>query len=258
MVLQAESIQKFLDPCTHWVIINDIPKILNNTKNFWYDTLPQFYANHNLKILIPEWDRPEYCTWKRQQMLKFWIFKFIKDDYLILDSKNFFIKECSVDEWKDQTGCGILQDYKAEGKWMETSEFYARQFGNEVITQGHSIHTPFVFKKQVLEKIEDIDVFCKEWIDSQLENNIMPSEFLYYTYLDKENLKNFKNLYHHYTVWPGAQNTWEQILETIQQDNYKVFGMHFKVLDAYTEEQRNNYKKLLLDLGFQKGVALLD
>ena len=166
MILQAESIQKFLKPCTHWVIINDLPHILDDTKEFWYKSLPEFYSYHNLKILVPEWDTDEYCTWERQQMLKYWVYQFIKDDYLILDSKNFFIKDCSLEDWKNHLGCGLLQDYETEGKWMETSQFYAKPFNSEIITNGYSVQTPFVFKKQVLEKIKNVDKFSKKWTAS--------------------------------------------------------------------------------------------
>lgn len=258
MILQAESIQKFLKPCTHWVIINDLPHILDDTKEFWYKSLPEFYSDHNLKILVPEWNTDEYCTWERQQMLKYWIYQFIKDDYLILDSKNFFIKDCSLEDWKNQLGCGLLQDYETEGKWMETSQFYAKPFNSEIITNGYSVQTPFVFKKQVLEKIKNVDKFSKKWINKHLVTGVVPSEFLYYSYLDKENLKNYKPHAQHYTVWPNVPETWEEILEISKSNTCKIFGMHRTTLENYSEVEKNQFKKFLTDLGFQKGVALIN
>ena len=51
MLLQAESIQKFLAPCKHWVIVNDEePDVL-----FWQENLSKYYTNHEL-IVIPYTD----------------------------------------------------------------------------------------------------------------------------------------------------------------------------------------------------------
>ena len=76
MLLQAESIQMHLDPCTHWVIVNE----RNPDINFWQSALSPFYKNHELKLLFPGellFPGKHYYKggWNSQQTYKFWIFR---------------------------------------------------------------------------------------------------------------------------------------------------------------------------------------
>ena len=48
MVLQAESIQKFLAPCKHWVIVNEF----NVNVDAWKELLTPYYTNHELEIEV--------------------------------------------------------------------------------------------------------------------------------------------------------------------------------------------------------------
>ena len=89
MLLQAESISKFLKPCTHWVVIND----QHIDKEKWESALTPYYHNHTLKLFTPNWNSiPSDFGWAKQQAYKFVVSKYVNDDYLLLDSKNFFIK----------------------------------------------------------------------------------------------------------------------------------------------------------------------
>lgn len=255
MMLQAQSVEKFLEPCTHWVIVNDTPDILEKTKDIWLKFLPKYYKNHNLKLIFPEWTTALYCGWERQQVLKFQIYKQIQDDYLLLDSKNFFIKKCSTEHWRNVYGCGYLQDYKKEGKWFPTSEFYASRLKEQVINIGYSLQTPFVFHKETLDKLGDIDKFCEDWIKDHHKNQIMPSEFLYYTYLEKEKLQNYQQRSYHYTVWPNVPETDEEITNLFNSKNCLVWGMHRHAGGDSPENKRDFLKQLIKNIGITMPIA---
>ena len=47
ILLQAESISLFLEPCTHYIIVNEEKIDLD----FWYKWLSPYYKNHELKII---------------------------------------------------------------------------------------------------------------------------------------------------------------------------------------------------------------
>ena len=62
LLLHAESISLFLEPCTHYIVINEeVPDI-----NYWRELLQPYYSKHKLIILhypletyIPRWKNGE-------------------------------------------------------------------------------------------------------------------------------------------------------------------------------------------------------
>jgi len=93
MLLQAESIRKFLEPCTHWVIVNDY----SIDKKQWIESLQPYYTKHKLKILFPNYWATTLDGYAKQNLYKLLISNLLDDDYIILDSKNFFIKKCNTE-----------------------------------------------------------------------------------------------------------------------------------------------------------------
>jgi hypothetical protein len=222
MILQAESIQKFLAPCTHWVVLNDRDA---DTKK-WQDLLEPYYTNHTLKIWNPNWYSFENINdWDKQQIYKFTVSQFLDDDYVILDSKNFFIQPCNINDWRGILGCGFFQRASTTPNWNETSNFYAKSFGVQPLDKFLSLQTPFVFEIGVIRSLGDIDSFAKKF-------NYMPvmaSEFLYYSYLVRNQLRGYNPRCLHKTVWPTDYNKeWKFDLENLHQENPKahVLGLH--------------------------------
>jgi len=238
MLLQAESIQKFLEPCTHWVVINDPDPDLS----FWQSKLEPYYNKHNLKFYVPDWKLLRGTGWDKQQIYKYTISKFLDDDYVILDAKNFFIKPCKLEDWKEIQGCGFMQELK-EG-WANTSKFYSRKLNVPYRSSSLSIQTPFVFKLSVIKTVSDIDTI-KQLLDPASH---MPSEFLLYSYL-VDNPQ--KTKYKHQTYWPQDSNLEMDNQFKNLSDNIVVLGLHRKFLKKLNNHQITYINEYLESLGLE-------
>ena len=118
MLVQAESIRKFLSPCTHYVIVNEINPDLAK----WRDLLQEYYTNHILILL--RFTDYEGSGWHTQQTYKLLVGEHIDDDYLVLDSKNFFIKHCQLTEWEGRYGDGTIRNIGDKEDFMAASVRY--------------------------------------------------------------------------------------------------------------------------------------
>lgn len=241
LILQAESIQKFVEPCTHWVVINELDADLN----FWHNILDRFYTSHTLKIWHPE-NIAQLIEqvpngWDRQQVLKFLIADKLDDDYIILDSKNFFIKSCSTGEWRNVLGSGTTQDISDQ--WHNTAVYYANILNKPVLTQCLSIHTPFVFK------IDLVKNFTKDLIPLLISKVFPPSEFIFYSYL-VSNVEKTSQL--GITLFPkglaNISNFETALVKLNQTDNIKCFGIHRKVFEKISSYDTDIIRNFLHDL----------
>lgn len=245
MLLQAESISKFLKPCTHWVIIND----QNIDKEKWEVALRPYYHNHTLKLLTPNWNNiPSDYGWAKQQAYKFIISKYLDNDYLLLDSKNFFIKSTDINEWHDIQGCGISEDLLSKGdKWMPTVQAYATKLNVAPSSTITCMQTPYVFKIAEIKKLGNIDLFA-EWF---LNQPVVPSEFIFYSHLI-----NYKTdahpKYKHVTLWPRYGEVTKKQLDNLNcNQDIKVIGLHRRYLEKLNFEQLNIINCWLNELGLE-------
>jgi hypothetical protein len=232
MILQAESIQKFLAPCTHWVVIND--QDVDITK--WKTILEPYYTDHTLKFWVPDWNNHTGVGWDKQQVYKFTVSQFLDDDYVVLDSKNFFIKQTNINNWRNILGSGHLEKIN-EGwpKWQATNNHYADYFKSMPLRAVLAVQTPFVFKIAITKKLDDDFIL---WFNS---SEIMPSEFLCYSYLlQPEQIVKTKCV--HKTFWPSDYNQgWDVTLYNIENINPKttVMGFHRNFLNQLSVEEFN-------------------
>jgi hypothetical protein len=161
MLLQAESIQRFLNPCKHVIIINEsVPDI-----DFWYRWLKPYYTNHEL-VIIPRIDyaypsgsigtRTNYgeidavsSGWRSQQLQKMLLAYKYEDDYLLLDSKNFFIKPTELSEWDNSIGSGSYLGFGALHHFVGTYKKYSELFEKD-IEYYTGPFTPFKIKREPL------------------------------------------------------------------------------------------------------------
>lgn len=252
MFLQAESIEKFVEPCTHWVIINDDEKTLKKTLRFWKSFLPLFYTKHKLKIIVPK-EIPFFRGWERQQVLKFWIYQQIQNDYLILDSKNFFVRPCSTDLWKNTLGSGGLEDYFEV--WKSTTELYSIDLNQPILSRGYWVKTPFVFRSNTLNKLGEINDFCKKWRELHEEKHINRSEFLYYSYLERDRIQ-ATNSYAS-NIWDYSDKSFEHFFNQYQNEDVKVFGIHRRVLEKIPKPKKAVLPIFLRSIGLEKTLHML-
>lgn len=242
MTLQSESIQMHLAPCTHWVIVNE----KNADTKMWRETLSPFYTNHKLNLIFSN-DEFEGIGWHTQQSYKFWIYKYINDDYLILDSKNFFIRPSSVEAWiqnflKQQ----ISLDNKMEG-WHSIMKAYAYHIGIDNPMRSMRIHTPFVFEKVVLDSIEDFDEFLK-WF-SKVHSKGSKSEFIYYSFLaDKlkllDNIKQKDNW--SAVLFPNSKGLFDFLSEVSASPSINNISIHPDVINHIISDQELEYFNIWL------------
>ena len=253
MLLQAESICKFVEPTTHWVIIND-PVV---SVDHWQELLSPFYTKHNLKILSPK-DFPisfgdNKGGWSRQQTYKFCVYKFINNDYLTLDSKNFFIKHCSTTFWNKILGSGSVTNFKNQ-PWTETINYYSN-FLNTNNTFDHlSIVTPFVFHKTILDHIDNFDNFL-DWFSKQ---QVIESEYLFYSFLCHKygffTKYSSKNLISETVKAKHNFESFEFFKNIYSLDSVKVAGLHHMFLENLTVDQQNSIMNWINDIGLTTNI----
>ena len=161
MLLQAESIQRFLSPCKHVIIVNES----NPDLDFWRTWLKPYYTNHEL-IIRPRIEyayplsilgvRDRYGAldnissgWRAQQLQKMLLAYEYEDDYLLLDSKNFFINPVDLSEWDNCIGSGIYCGFGAIQPLVGSYKKYAELF-NRNIAYYAIPSTPYKIKREPL------------------------------------------------------------------------------------------------------------
>ena len=195
LLLQLQSMDKFLEPCTVNVVINETEDIL--------DYSLQIKSNvHNIKIWsqhdILQMPAPNQYGWCSQQLLKMLIP--IDDDYISLDCKDMFIKPTTFSMLTRRQKRLRVHPGKTD-PWIE---FYNIMFKHlwkyykKRITFKNldNIQTPRVIKKSVVNKIPDIWGSNKKFIKWWGQFG-MPSEFIMYDCIQqleqKDQMNTFKN-----------------------------------------------------------------
>jgi len=240
MLLQAESIGKFVEPCRHIIIINEP----NPNIKFWYKWLTPYYKNHEL-IILPGYEDvskthkitgKKLMGWTTQQVQKLFIgmkHEFL-DDYILLDSKNFFVKPTKLDDFAHLIGAGGLVEIKHP--YEETNEYYAEMLGLTPFEKVFPVITPFVVKTKYLRKfwpnqVEDMMVHGVYTKGPKKGKEILVSEFLFYTYLvDKEELFALDNEYKRglgRTIWDWSIDSLEH---SLYQEDWNVYAIHREVI----------------------------
>lgn len=171
MVRQAQSISLYLEPCTHWVIVND--KFIN--KDLWRESLEPYYKRHNLKLLFPKWKefnfiqrelyKPKHPPgYKNQQVHKLLISKEINGDYLVIDSDTFFVKPTSVNEWQDIMGTGRTVPFANVSSDMQlTIQAYAKIIDCDVPEMVFDNCIPIVIRDDVMKSFKNLPKLVKKF-----------------------------------------------------------------------------------------------
>jgi hypothetical protein len=211
MLLQAESISKYLEPTRHYVVVNEPDADLRS----WRELLSQYYTRHELVLM--NYGRYGGQGWHTQQCYKLMIGLDIDTDYLVLDSKNFFIKPTSLRQWDNIDGDNTTRLISDKPEFIPANLRYARYFEVEPFERVLSICTPFKIRHQVIKQWgrDTIDWFAKQ-------TDIVNSEFVLYSYMLQGHYQTTQQKLH-YSWWQG-----DTIPETITNipDNIHVLGIH--------------------------------
>lgn len=251
MLLQAESIQKFVEPCKHVIVINEqVPDI-----EFWQRWLAPYYTNHTLEI-IPAFKYEYPLTflgvknefgqtdpisqgWRTQQLQKLLLAYKFDDDYLLLDSKNFFIKKTNINEWDNTIGSGKFINFSFQHHYIKTYNFYKEALKKEMSFYAQPC-TPFKISKDALVnncKYSELahllfypefhgrpaseGVFYSFFVSKEIEKNV-----------DKQDTKSL-------TVWASNKPNLSNILFEISSNpDIKVTGIHREILSTMDHKEK--------------------
>jgi hypothetical protein len=204
MMLQAESIQKFLEPCKHWIIINEYEDL---NIDAWVKELDKYYTKHQYKIVTPydfKINSLPHRKWHAQQYFKLAISTLIDNDYLVLDTKNFFIRPTDLKQWNDTMGSGTLYKFGESDmmidQWNGISRYYANKLKSEPLT-NFLFTPPFKIDISILKKY-NMENLINDLYPTELENKLyheltgkklFPSEFIFYSYLAQSYFDEYKS-----------------------------------------------------------------
>lgn len=247
MILQAYSVNLFIDRhITHHVFIEDLELSLED----WEVTLRPLYKTHTLKLYYNTLQSKTDNGWIRQQAIKLLAVNYVQDDYLILDSKNFYIKKSEFNymipdgSWHliDSDFFDSFVSFFAEYSKIPMPKYYFAQ------------HTPFKIRKEIADKIlQKFDVLSI--LEKSMSKEIYPSEFVIYsfmtdTYLEKDD---WHERYHNNTIYHTFWwNKDVDVLkfEEIYNSNVEIIGIHKNVWF-----QKNNKIQLLSEWICSKGLS---
>jgi hypothetical protein len=256
LLLQAESIQKFVEPCKHVILVNqDNPDI-----DFYYRWLKPYYTKHEL-VVIPKIDYyypvkglqnstallGSALEWRIQQLQKLLLAYEFDEDYLLLDSKNFFVKPTKLEYWNHLYGSGSLG--------IKPDIFGANVYRNLLNVTDTTLlkpATPFKIHKELLTsrcKKSELGYFL---FAPEFERSTT-SEFIFYSVLINDKLTQYDN-------WPiiGMSDVlWENDsadlpnkLNRIIDTGVYVSGFHRNLLgkiDAKQLTMINLWLKFMVD-----------
>ena len=216
--LQAESMSKYVDPCTHWIFVND----MFPDKKKWVEALAPYYTKHKLNLIFHKWWHYMYAPdgFIRHAAYKLLMVKYIDYDFVALDPKNFFIKNCNVNDWTGIVGSGRIG---WDSKWLEASQRYSKKLNMPLITDKMLLsECPFVYRHDRLSKLGDIDKFIRWYL-------LGPAcETMLYSYLVADLIENSTpQVYTNRTLWRADPPITQKILDSMTNDeNIKVVGFH--------------------------------
>jgi hypothetical protein len=209
MLVQAESINRFALGVTHWVVICST----SNNMARWRRLLEPYYQGSNRLKLIraPSELMTAKSGYMNQQLLKLWIAGSIQDDYLILDSKNFFIQPTDSSVYENYiatNGWGYdISDETFPGTIYKTCAIESSRYLGNTTTRFviPGIGTPYKISwknmQKLIEKFQSIDL-AMLWVKSVIEKGkrFQPgradvfSEFVFYAQLmDDDEVDILKN-----------------------------------------------------------------
>lgn len=262
-LLQAESIQRFVkNKCRHIVYVNEPKDQLD--KKFWETKLKPYYTKHDLLLVFPEFNTyaPNSDSgYIKQQFYKLEAAKYFTKKYLVLDSKNFFVKPCETTMWESQIGSGIIAEINTNDFWYPVFNTYAEKLQiTEKLTKFWAIQTPFVIDPAVISDIKTtLDMFF-------VENAGLYSEFIFYSLLGHKkrffNLHNAKtqNLKHKcvFGEWDVTQlDDYLTFMQSLENEVY-IVGFHRYFLNKCSDEQLDKINIWISELDLTNRVKRND
>lgn len=267
MDTQAKSIQKFVAPCKHWIFVLESER----PEQDWIDLLTPHYTNHEVEfVFLPYTERVDPSGWAIQQYWKLRMVDWIKNDFVILDSKNLFVKETDLSQWKYE-GSGMFgtlpddflkpedPDYDPTTNGVLDCVLYYCDFYNIPRPKKFMTDiTPFLARQNVMEEmssmVKEKNVFAVKtgW---HLEFVLYSMIAVKYGLMDTEQAPAYKNapnaysILYHQTNWTG-NDAYLNGFEILKTDKIcKCIGLHHSWVDYASVEDRTKMIEYLDQLG---------
>jgi hypothetical protein len=258
MQLQADSLEMYVDqPHTHIVIIQDMVM----TRQEWWTYLKPHYKKHKLKL----YSREEICRmddgiggWYQQQLAKIYIsWKVETDSYLILDSKNFFIKPTDLSQWSVQEGNGFPALPEVPWKQVidmpfeEMIEDFCRliEFKTQLPRPEFFLrpHPPFKMKTAHARSMSDYDL-----IPLFTYEGVLPSEFILYQYFNKDTCRDDRRICENFFTPEQIEDRLD-LARIEADDGIKMLGIHRRSISPQLAEKK--LVEWLIARGFERDVV---
>jgi len=249
---QARSIQKFVAPCTHWIFVNKTQK----SRQEWTDLLSPYYTNHKLNLVFTDDiktfdDMDGYNT---QQYWKLTAVDIIQSDFVIIDSKNIFVRNTNLTEWKHE-GTGVQghfpegytgSDDLIDNAVLAARNYYSEYYGFPKIQKFFTICTPFVARQRIMAEVSELvkndNVFRQTDLSWHADFMLYSMVGEKYGILDShpERLPddiNIKSIFYHGITWNN--DTFVDGINRIKHnENYACIGLHRTWIDNASTESR--------------------
>lgn len=181
------SIFSFVEPCPIIIIYNEQD---NKYKEWceWFEVLKPLLGKFYVKTFKASdfmyVDFVNNSGWLSQQYLKLFAYKEIRtEEYIVLDSKNFFIQKCSLDDIQHSRPHGNWRFPNLEEWVKEVCKFYDIYYPGKHLKLRSTV-TPYIMKTRVVRRMfknwnNETD-FINWFGNLAREEHISPSEFILY------------------------------------------------------------------------------
>jgi hypothetical protein len=231
-LIQCKSIYTYLAPCQINIVINE--KDPSNWISWFNTECVQYFINHKLSLYTTkDFDYQDlgnrgYIT---QQSIKLMFCYKTDNEYIILDTKNWFIKPTDINEIpRQEYDPNLINRERFDNFYRKC----VKQFGKP--TAIRNIETPYIFNplivKRLINRFTNEEQFLKWFTDT----SAIPSEFMCYSmFAQSINLEQDKVplLKISKTIWTLTElSNWQDYLNS----NLKITGIHKSLLDIIDKE----------------------
>jgi hypothetical protein len=245
-LILCRTMDRYLQPCDFTIIINEQSEDFQFLKSWIENVCLKYIPYHNVQILSPEEILPDInqhrlVGWKSQQLLKIFYFKKSKfNSYCVLDSKNWFVKNCSIDEVAANKP-GKLKPPNVPMMVKHAMNGLRHRYSKETlekITNFFIPHeTPYLMKNKVVKSMIKFFMTEKKFIVN-FKRDQYPSEFMLHYFFDE--LDHGENFIYkvnriHRTIWKVDKELYNlSFLELWNQfhnsGEFLVLGIHKSAL----------------------------
>lgn len=250
LLLQAHTIDKFIDrPCRHWITVEDE----SLTPEEWHGLLAPYYTRHKLFLTFSkrpdlEFDAPFTIGYRRQQTLKLiTAANVLSDVCLVLDCKNFFIKETSLESWPYTNGNGRYTILEQE------PEYFLPRAWVEYIHTNTNIEKPKVFPSRLATPFACTREYARNAIEHPMFEKLffqtevipMTEMFYYYFFVPHEKIELSGT---HVGGALSAYDNPDDIDYHIKCATGFTHGLHRKARSVMSMKSKQIYKQWLISL----------